>query len=210
MKIKLYKIFISLLLLAGVNICGFSQTIVNLSVNQPEQIQAYAGEDTTICIGRTIRLNGSVIGGDPSYLYLWEPAFGLDDPTSAQPNANPSVSINYLLTVIDSHNCTATSRVTVFVDACTGINEIGQKQSFDLFPNPNNGDFFIEASSFQSGEKIEIRVLNIFGQLVYENNLYADEISSSFQISIGTQERGTYIIQLRNNNQVMNKRFNIM
>ena len=210
MKLLGNKIFIFILLVSGLSNIGFSQTVVNLSVDQPEQIKVFAGEDTTICIGKTITLNSTVSGGEPPYLYLWEPKIGLDDPTSLQPNLTPTRSANYYLTVIDSKNCTATNRVSVNIDPCTGINEINQLNSFDLFPNPNKGVFVIKAAKFKSGEKIDIRVVNIYGKLVYKNIYYSDELLSSFEINIGDQERGTYIIQIRDSEKILNKKFNIM
>ena len=55
--------------------------------------------DTTICIGNNIQLKAS--GGTS---YLWQPATGLDNPTSATPIASPSVTTRYIVRVTDNCN----------------------------------------------------------------------------------------------------------
>jgi hypothetical protein len=68
---------------------------------------AKAGNDTSICIGGNVQLNGT--GGNN---YLWTPANGLSNPSIANPIASPSVTTVYVLTVL---NNTCSSRDTIVV-----------------------------------------------------------------------------------------------
>jgi len=70
-----------------------------------------AGQDVVICNNQTTQLNAS--GG---LLYLWSPALGLSDPTSATPTANPSVTTTYSVVVTDANGCSGTDDVVVTVE----------------------------------------------------------------------------------------------
>ncbi|MCT4582085.1 MAG: gliding motility-associated C-terminal domain-containing protein [Flavobacteriales bacterium] len=74
---------------------------------------ADAGNDaTTDCLNQpSVTLNTS--GGVG---YLWSPATGLDDPTSATPVANPNVTTTYTVTVSGANGCTDTDDVTITVN----------------------------------------------------------------------------------------------
>ncbi len=74
---------------------------------------ADAGNDaTTDCVSQpTATLNAS--GG---VSYLWSPATGLDDPTSATPVANPNSTTTYTVTVTGTNGCTDTDDVTITVN----------------------------------------------------------------------------------------------
>lgn len=73
--------------------------------------QVDAGEDRTICLGRSVRLEA--VG--TATQYRWEPAEGLDDPFSATPVASPMVTTTYRVTSIGVDGCTGTDEVTVSV-----------------------------------------------------------------------------------------------
>jgi gliding motility-associated-like protein len=61
---------------------------------------ADAGNDTTVCSGSTIQLNGS--GGTG---YSWSPTMGLSASTISNPNALVDTSISYTLMVTDLNGC---------------------------------------------------------------------------------------------------------
>ncbi len=70
-----------------------------------------AGPQDTLCLRDSVQLQGS--GGAQ---YLWSPALGLNDPTSATPQASPSANTTYLLTVTDSLGCVDTDTVRLVVN----------------------------------------------------------------------------------------------
>ncbi len=85
-------LFISFLLLIG--------TIENVK----GQVQAHAGNDTTICLGDSVRLgasSGTASGGTGYYSYLWSPPNWLSGTTIQHPYAKPLNDIGYSLTVSD-------------------------------------------------------------------------------------------------------------
>ncbi len=71
---------------------------------------AVAAGAATITAGQSTPLSGS--GGDSC---LWSPATGLDDPASCAPNAAPTSTTTYALTVTSAAGCPSTNTATVTV-----------------------------------------------------------------------------------------------
>ena len=80
---------------------------------------AQAGIDTTICSGETVMIGGQP---EPNTTYRWQPAIGLSSSTSANPNATPPVTTEYILTAINQYGCMQSDTVKVFVNS-TGNHE---------------------------------------------------------------------------------------
>ncbi|MEA3505618.1 MAG: T9SS type A sorting domain-containing protein, partial [Bacteroidota bacterium] len=59
---------------------------------------------TELCLGSSTELHANAVGGTGSYTINWSPAFGLDDPTSANPVASPLATTTYTCTVNDGEN----------------------------------------------------------------------------------------------------------
>lgn len=72
--------------------------------------KANAGNDTTICEGEQIRLQGS--GGSN---FLWSPDDFANSSAIANPQTQPDTTIRYYLTVVDSNGCENTDSVLVSV-----------------------------------------------------------------------------------------------
>ncbi len=69
------------------------------------------GSDQDLCTGESVQLGTPAVGG---ITYSWSPTTGLDNPTAAQPNANPTETTTYTLTV-DDGTATNSASVTVTV-----------------------------------------------------------------------------------------------
>ncbi len=88
-------------------LCTIADTVVVLPA--PDW-QLTGVSDTTICSGSEVRL--SVEGGAT---YQWNPAKGLDDPTSSAPLARPDATTTYTVTATDIYGCTKQKEITVAV-----------------------------------------------------------------------------------------------
>ena len=60
-----------------------------------------------------------------------------------------------------------------------------------MYPNPNTGKFIIELPDLIESKNVEI--LNVSGQLVYENLVSEGEIS--LHVDLANQPKGMYIIK---------------
>ena len=74
-----------------------------------------AGPDKVSENGQAVRLGGFARGGWGTRTVLWEPASGLDDPTSLTPLALPSETTTYRLTVTDGYGCPMVDEMEVRV-----------------------------------------------------------------------------------------------
>jgi len=63
----------------------------------PDYIVAFAGKDSILCAGESLRLGQAI--QDPKLIYEWTPKEGLDDPNSPHPLATPTQTTAYTLTV---------------------------------------------------------------------------------------------------------------
>lgn len=88
---------------------------VNVIVNATPAATATGG--TTICEGSSTTLHAT--GG---VSYLWSPAAGLSDATSANPVASPASTTTYTVTVTSAQNCQATATTTVTVTKAPVVN----------------------------------------------------------------------------------------
>ncbi len=73
---------------------------------------ANAGADQTPCKGETLQLGAAPQVGNT---YSWQPVTGLDDPRKSNPNATPTVTTEYILTVTNSTGCSTKDTVLVTV-----------------------------------------------------------------------------------------------
>ncbi len=89
--------------------------IMVLTVNP--QPTANAGPDQTVCPGSSVTIGGQPtgLGGTPPFTYNWSPDTGLNNSFVANPQASPTVTTNYTVTVTDSKGCTNTDTVLVEV-----------------------------------------------------------------------------------------------
>merc|ERR1712137_1346431 len=89
------------------------QVVPIISVVANAVPEGNGGSQILLCPGESVVLGGEMDNNGP-VTYLWSPATGLDDPTSAHPIATPSQTIMYTLQVFSEGKCSsATSVVTV-------------------------------------------------------------------------------------------------
>ena len=99
--------------------------------------------------------------------------------------------------------CTS-ARVPVTATVTTGINEIGTQISYNLFPNPNGGEFTLNISSLQN-QNVTINLVNINGKTVYSDILNVKgELNKKFDFT--GYSKGIYFMRIIANNEVHNEK----
>ena len=90
----------------------------NISLTEPTQLIADAGEDETVYYGYTplscADIGASAQGGCPEYSYSWS-ANESTISTNINKSVRPNVSTNYELRVTDENGCDATGNVEICV-----------------------------------------------------------------------------------------------
>ncbi len=94
----------------------------------------------------------------------------------------------------DANGCSGTATVVITVNGCMGINQPNFENGINIFPNPNNGIFTIQAVSNLEGLQIEITDLQ--GRIVFassENNVHSGFVK---QISLQSESSGLYLVHI--------------
>lgn len=104
----------------------------NIKITVVPYPNAYAGRDTSICIGNNAFLKGS--GGS---IYSWSPIVFLNNPNIPDPvSVNPQYSIDYVLTVLDTIGCPKPVSDTVVVKVANIMADAGPRDTAIVFGQP--------------------------------------------------------------------------
>ena len=104
---------------------------------------------------------------DDSFQYQWSPMEELDDPNSSMPEATPSETVTYTVTVTEDNGCTDTESVTVNVTQ----------------PNCDDSDIFVpnmftpNADMINDTWRIESNFIDTYELIVY--NRWGEEVFTS-------------------------------
>jgi hypothetical protein len=171
---------------------------IQVGFSQPPALSAFAGKDTLVCSGHSVTLGGepTALGGYSSYMYLWSPPDGLNDPTSANPVATPGSSKTYMLTVKDGQGCVAVSFVNVRIDPCLGVDGNSLNSNIRVFPNPTSGVFTISGLGPLSSTPTRVQILNRLGQVVYSSD-FSTGPTGELKIEPKMLESGVYFLRIR-------------
>jgi hypothetical protein len=166
---------------------------IELGINQPPQLQAHAGDDTSIISGNSVIIGGipSATGGTPGYTYNWSPSTGLNDPASPNPVASPGQSTVYTLIVTDDADCTATDEASVIVTYAIPEQFISE---ITVYPNPSG-----ELIKVRLDGTFPVRWLLIFdsrGRKVIGSGISNSE--STLYINVNDLQKGIYLLRLGN------------
>ena len=114
---------------ASIGGCIATEEIFVSTVPYPS---AFAGDDTTICFGNSVQLEGQSNGST----YQWLPGASLNSASILAPTAKPSVSTNYLLLAYDTRGCPKPGRDTVLVTVTPPINAFAGRDTAVIAGQP--------------------------------------------------------------------------
>ncbi|MBK9535976.1 MAG: gliding motility-associated C-terminal domain-containing protein [Flavobacteriales bacterium] len=83
---------------------------ITITVNALPMVDA--GPDATACTGLSVTIGGSPTGPTGS-TYTWEPSAELNDATSSNPDADPTQTTTFIVTVSDGNQCVNSDSVVV-------------------------------------------------------------------------------------------------
>ena len=108
---------------------------------------------------------------------------------------NPTYTItqtgNYSVMVTDVNSCSSTSASfsATYTVGGTGINSNDNQGAFSIYPNPNNGQFFVR---LQNIAKCQLLVFNVLGERIYETTINTDKV----EISLSEKPKGIYFYEV--------------
>ena len=85
-------------------------------------------------------------------------------------------------------SCETTSNIT-------GVINSNFTNNFNIYPNPNNGEFTLEVDLQKSGN-CEIRITNMLGQIIYEETKFITNTKNKIPIQLSNIVSGAYNVNL--------------
>jgi hypothetical protein len=129
-------------------------------------------------------------GGTAPYTYAWSTT-----PVQTTATATGLTGIaTYTVAVTDSKSCAKTYTVTV--GNTVGMISADVLNSATAYPNPTNGDFFLEINSMTAGEYV-LMVMDITGKMIYSEEIVVTKGQNIKPVSLKGQGKGVFFIELR-------------
>lgn len=144
------------------------------------------GNDTTICIGDSVILDA----GTGFTAYAW--STGETTQTIVVKTAD-----TYTVEVTNTDGCSKTDSVTVLIDPCAGMEE-WNNNLISVYPNPNNGLYFIQTLSDFTGP-VDIMICDLSGRTIYKTRLPIIRSYEIIEIDNSNFENGVYLLLLTSN-----------
>ena len=142
------------------------------------------GKDTSFCTNKSIILDA----GSGFTSYKW----GNSQTTKT---ITVSSTGTYSVEVTNSAGCSSNDSIRVFVHDCQGISEQNIYLNINIFPNPNNGMFYLKSYS-EVYEPVCISITDISGRIVFKQKnilLLKDEL---IQVKSGYLDSGIYMLSI--------------
>jgi|GEM_PF-2350538 len=159
-----------------------STVVMNVTVNDLPEVDL--GADQTVKQGEAVVLNAGA--GFDSYLWSTD-----ETAASIYPDTSTPGTFNYSVSVTDQNGCEAQDEITITITPKQEtVLEAGMTRSFQVFPNPAQSSFTINATSL----KIQnMYLMNLAGQKIKEWN------QSKSEYQIADIPSGTYILVINDN-----------
>ncbi len=107
-------------------------------------------------------------------------------------------------TMVTLNGCNSVNSDTINV-VLTGINEISDNSTLEVYPSPNNGQFNVTISTAKE-EHYDLLIYQAHGSLIYEEKDIVVKGQMDHKVNIDTYPAGIYYVILRDNNGQIMKR----
>lgn len=174
----------------GTSLAGCSGNAISntITVNALPSVFAVSNK-TTICVGEMATLSAS-----GALTYTWNTS-----ATTSSINVSPTITTVYTVTGTDANNCANSITLTQNVSACTSImTKFETNIDWQVFPNPNNGEFTIYSQS-----DLTISLINELGQLLRTFELNQN---SNHQVIVKGIQCGIYFMIAQGKDQKVIKK----
>jgi len=169
-------------------------TVVQVNPNPNANISAPNG--TSLCT--TVKLKVSY---DASYTYLWHQE-GAPIPGATSYLYFPAVPGNYNCYITNTYGCSRFTGV-ITVSACRDIEDGAVvAEVFELYPNPNTGNFTVEMELDTDATTGDIYMQNVIGDIVYAGTISIDHGTVFTTVTLADDiASGMYFVKVIANNK---------
>ena len=98
--------------------------------------------------------------------------------------------------VVDASNCVLIDTITVTVESCASLDELGVEE-YAIYPNPNNGTFTIQFG--QAVDGIKVQVIDTKGRVCH-NETFNGTIQNAY-VETSNLEKGIYFVTVTINDK---------
>ena len=143
------------------------------------------------------------VTGGTSWLWFADDGTGPIEVGSTQSiNVAPTVTTSYSCNVTDGSGCEAEMYVTLTIT--TGIGDNSLENSFDIYPNPTNGEF---ALIFKLNEPrdMNIKIMNIIGEEVFAS-AFAQVKNQTVNFDLNSVASGVYFVTIQSGDEMVSKK----
>jgi hypothetical protein len=163
-----------------------------------------AGEDATIVAGESLQLNAAA--SDYAFI-LWSSSgdgvfnfFDILNPVytpGAQDILNAGATLELAAFPLSPCNTQVIDPIVLTIDTLTGMNDRENNSWIKVFPNPVASELYVTIDGF-SGNDIQIKLFDLNGRIIFEDELTNNRLVSDFTYSLNTSffECGLYLIRI--------------
>ncbi len=155
--------------------------------------------------GDTIRFINQSSPSNADFVWDFGNGTGSTDFSPDYAYASPG-TFEVSLTATSLYGCTnSLLNVPVTISSVMEVPVAEMPLDCNVYPNPSTGQFIITLPK-TSGDKLDIKVLNIYGQIVHQSSeKYASEIKLNLQGS----NTGTYLLMIRDHERIAYKKIQV-
>lgn len=176
--------------------------ILSATINEPVALECtFDVTDASTCIATDGALSALVAGGTQSYTYSWSTV-----PIQITSIATGLGAGQYTVTVTDAHGCLIVSTASVSCST-SAIEQLQEKITFNIFPNPTTGLINITVVTKQTGKEMLIEIRDLLGRDLYSQSFVISNNSQAFAIDLSKiLAPGSYVMMATFNGRIYEKR----
>ena len=150
----------------------------------------------------TVTFNNTSMGGTS---YDWDFGDGSGGSTEESPVHNYEITGEYKVILIVTNECGSDTIETTIMVIVTGIEDFENIEVFNIFPNPNVGNFTLILEG-EGTEDIKFEIYSVVGQIIFEELIEFRNGRFTKDYSLHNTAAGTYIVRLTSEEKVMYKK----
>jgi hypothetical protein len=174
----------------GINDCGMGVESEPIQVAVNDLPFVYLGEDMEVCANEMILLDA----GTPDATYLW--STGETTQTIMADTTGIGIGLaEFWVIVTDQFGCSNSDSISIEFKDCTGIFDLADKWSINIYPNPNSGLFDVRLQSIRK-QTVNLSVVNSLGKEVFRNDQVIVNGSTSVNVDLQHLSDGVYLLRM--------------
>ncbi|MBE0639072.1 MAG: T9SS type A sorting domain-containing protein [Bacteroidales bacterium] len=174
----------------GVNSCGNGLNSEPFMVTMHTLPHVNLGGDMEVCANESVLLDA----GNPGATYLW--STGETTQTIVVDTTGVGIGVaDFWVQVTDGNGCENSDNISIEFKDCTGISDVSDKWSFNIYPNPNSGLFEVQLQTIRK-QQVSISVNDTFGKKVFSNDQVTVSGISAVSVDLRHLSDGVYLLRI--------------